>query len=630
MSGKYVPPHLRNRPAAADPPPSGGSGFSGGSGGNSRMGDRRDFGWDNSSRGGDRGGYGGGRDGGRDDYSRGRDFGGDREERGPNPWGEGRSRGGFSGNDRMSGVFGGGGREKSEAEWNRLEKELFGEAKSAGIAFEKYDDIPAETSGNNIPPPIDSFSDETIHTTVHANIQRAKYDHPTPVQKHSVPIVCAGRDLMSCAQTGSGNTAAFLVPIISHLLHNPPPPQSYGGLRSRTCPAALVMSPTRELSTQIFDEARKFTFRTAIRPTVAYGGANIRDQISELRRGCDVLIATPGRLVDLMERGHVSLASIRYLRLDEADRMLDMGFEPQIRRIVEQADMPVEGRQTLMFSATFPIEIQRLAGDFLDDYVFLAVGRVGSTTDNITQRVELVEEQDKHSVLLDILTGVEGLTLIFVETKRMADQLEYFLEREGFPATSIHGDRSQMEREDALRTFKNGTTPYIVATDVASRGLDIPNVAHVVNFDLPNDIDSYVHRIGRTGRAGNTGIATSFVNYSHANIARDLLELLSESGQEVPPWLEQLSARGRGGFGGRSGGGRSGKGSRYGARDVRRDDRGGGSFQTRSYDHGSGGMSGGSGGMSGGRSGGDWGRGGGSSAPRGGGGSSGGSSAYWD
>lgn len=604
MSGKYVPPHLRNRPQGGDaPPPS--------SGGNSRMGDRRDFGWDNSSR--DRGGFGGrdgGFGGGRDDYSRGRDF-GDRGEREPNPWGEGRSRGGFGGNDRWQG--GPGGREKSEAEWQRLEKELFGEAKAAGIAFEKYDDIPAETSGNNIPPPIESFSDENIHKTVAENIERAKYNHPTPVQKHSIPIVCAGRDLMSCAQTGSGKTAAFLVPMISHLLHHPPPPQSYGGSRSRTCPSALVMSPTRELSTQIFDESRKFTFRTAIRPTVAYGGANIRDQISELRRGCDLLIATPGRLVDLMERGHVSLSSIRYLCLDEADRMLDMGFEPQIRRIVEQADMPVEGRQTLMFSATFPIEIQRLAGDFLDDYVFLAVGRVGSTTDNITQRVELVEEQDKHSVLLDILTGVEGLTLIFVETKRMADQLEYFLEREGFPATSIHGDRSQMEREDALRTFKNGTTPYIVATDVASRGLDIPNVAHVVNFDLPNDIDSYVHRIGRTGRAGNTGIATSFVNYQHANIARDLLELLSESQQEVPPWLESLAARGGRGFGGRSGG-RSGKGSRFGARDVRRDDRSGGSsFQTRSFDHGSS------------RSGGDWGRGGGSS-----GGSRGGGNAYWD
>jgi ATP-dependent RNA helicase DDX3X len=331
-----------------------------------------------------------------------------------------------------------------------------------------------------------------------------------------------------------------------------------------------------------------------------------------------MLIATPGRLVDLMERGHVSLANIRYLCLDEADRMLDMGFEPQIRRIVEQADMPVQGRQTLMFSATFPIEIQRLAGDFLDDYVFLAVGRVGSTTDNITQRVEFVEDQQKHSVLMDILTGVQGLTLIFVETKRMADQLEYFLEREGFPATSIHGDRTQMEREDALRTFKSGETPYIVATDVASRGLDIPNVAHVVNFDLPNDIDSYVHRIGRTGRAGNTGIATSFVNHSHGNIARDLLELLTESQQEVPPWLESLASRGRG-FGRSSG--RSGKGSRYGARDVRRDDRrDGGSFQTRSYDHG--GSSGG--GM-------DWGRGGSS-----GGGSSGGSrggggsSSYWD
>ena len=284
-----------------------------------------------------------------------------------------------------------------------------------------------------------------------------------------------------------------------------------------------------------------------------------------MRRGCDLLVATPGRLLDLLQRHVLELSDCHYLCLDEADRMLDMGFEIQIREVVERFDMPGRSdRITMMFSATFPQEIQRLAGDFLNgDYVFLTVGRIGSTTDNITQRVEFVPEQDKEDMLLRLLYDVKGLTLVFVERKSEADTIEYGLRKRGIPATSIHGDRDQKERESALHLFKTQQCPILVATDVAARGLDIPEVAHVVNFSMPRNIDSYVHRIGRTGRAGNTGLATAFLNEKDRNIVRDLVVLLSEAKQSVPSWLESM--------GGRGGRNRRGGGGHFGGRDYRDD-----------------------------------------------------------
>jgi len=284
----------------------------------------------------------------------------------------------------------------------------------------------------------------------------------------------------------------------------------------------------------------------------------------------------------------VSLKYCRFLVLDEADRMLDMGFEPQIRNIVERQDMPQggnEGRQTLMFSATFPKEIQMLARDFLQDYLFLAVGRVGSTSENITQKVIWCEEEQKRSLLLDILEASDPktLTLIFTETKRGADALANFLHQEQFPVTSIHGDRSQNQREQALNSFKQGDTKILVATAVAARGLDISNVKHVINFELPSDFDEYVHRIGRTGRVGNTGLATSFFNDKNVNIVSDLVEILKEAKQDCPDWLEtiahekeagnyfksnQISSRQRGG------------GDRFGGRDFRQQYNRGGGYGT--------------------------------------------------
>lgn len=273
-----------------------------------------------------------------------------------------------------------------------------------------------------------------------------------------------------------------------------------------------------------------------------YGGADIKQQMRDLDAGCHILVATPGRLIDLFDRGKIGLENVRYLVLDEADRMLDMGFEPQIRDIVERRDMPGIGhRQTMMFSATFPKEIQMLARDFLNNYIFLAVGRVGSTSVMITQRLEWVEENEKRSFLIDLLRAdSNALTLVFVETKRGADDLERYLINENYPAISIHGDKGQSEREEALRAFRSGRKPILVATAVAARGLDISNVKFVVNFDLPTDIDEYVHRIGRTGRAGNSGEAISFFNEKNRNIARDLHDILNETQQEVPEFLSKI------------------------------------------------------------------------------------------
>ncbi|KAA8535082.1 hypothetical protein F0562_030085 [Nyssa sinensis] len=444
-----------------------------------------------------------------------------------------------------------------------------------GINFDAYEDIPVETSGSNIPPPVHTFAEIDLGKALNDNIKRCKYVKPTPIQRHAIPIAMAGRDLMACAQTGSGKTAAFCFPLICGLLKSHAlQPLSSRGVRI-AYPLALILSPTRELSCQIHEEAKKFSHQTGVKVVVAYGGAPISQQFRNLEKGVDILVATPGRLVDMIERARVSLKMIKYLALDEADRMLDMGFEPQIRKIVEQMEMPPPGaRQTMLFSATFPTEIQRLASDFLSNYIFLAVGRVGSSTDLIVQRVDFVRDMDKRNHLMNLLhaqradgtTRKPVLTLVFVETKKGADALERWLSINGFPATTIHGDKVQMERERALRSFKTGVTPILVATDVAARGLDIPHVAHVINFDLPRDINDYVHRIGRTGRAGNSGLATAFFSDKNMPLAKALVELMQEAKQEIPPWLSQYAETSSYGGGGRAH--RYG-GSKFGGHDYR-------------------------------------------------------------
>uniref|UniRef100_A0A8C7CFP5 RNA helicase n=1 Tax=Oncorhynchus kisutch TaxID=8019 RepID=A0A8C7CFP5_ONCKI len=506
----------------------------------------------------------------------------------------------YRANYQRGGYGGGGGNNRwqedsrDDEDWSkpspaneRLEAELFSSG-NTGINFEKYDDIPVEATGSNCPPHIDSFHDVDMGEIIMSNIALTHYTRPTPVQKYAIPVIKSKRDLMACAQTGSGKTAAFLVPVLSQIYTQGPGDAAaaakngqdsgkYG--RRKQYPLSLVLAPTRELALQIYEESRKFAYRSRVRPCVVYGGADIGQQIRDLERGCHLLVATPGRLVDMMERGKIGLDYCNYLVLDEADRMLDMGFEPQIRRIVEQDTMPPKGiRQTMMFSATFPKEIQMLARDFLEDYIFLAVGRVGSTSENITQKVVWVEDGDKRSFLLDLLnaTGKESLTLVFVETKKGADALEDFLYREGYACTSIHGDRSQRDREEALNQFRSGRCPILVATAVAARGLDISNVKHVINFDLPSDIEEYVHRIGRTGRVGNLGLATSFFNDKNSNITKDLLDILVEAKQEVPSWLESLGYENQ--HKGNTGRGRSKRFSSggFGARDYRQTPGGGG------------------------------------------------------
>ncbi|XP_063546146.1 ATP-dependent RNA helicase bel isoform X2 [Cydia strobilella] len=590
-AGRYIPPHLR-RQLQANPPEGRDQGYQNGESDRFSENDR----WGSGS-----GGRGGSSSGGRErgmerDVRRDEDFNEPPQPRNdrwkePEPRSEDRGNSRWASDDVRRSTS-----RRDENDWTvplprdeRQELELFGTG-NTGINFSKYEDIPVEASGDRVPDFITSFEDVNLTEIMRTNISHARYDKPTPVQKYAIPIVLGHRDVMACAQTGSGKTAAFLVPILNQIYEAGPVKHMGPYNRRKQYPLGLVLAPTRELATQIFDEARKFAYRSRVRPCVVYGGSPIHEQFRELERGCHLLVATPGRLVDMLARGRVALDHCRHLVLDEADRMLDMGFEPQIRKIVECHTMPKTGeRQTLMFSATFPKQIQVLAQDFLSNYVFLAVGRVGSTSENITQKVVWVEEAQKRSFLLDLLNASnllkrsrpeeDQLTLVFVETKKGADQLEEYLDSDGYPVTSIHGDRTQREREEALRRFRTGQTPILVATAVAARGLDIPHVRHVINFDLPSDVEEYVHRIGRTGRMGNLGVATSFFNDANRGLARDLVELLVEAKQDVPNWLTSTAADGRLGSSGRRAGSRAGGGgggrfssaggSGFGARDFR-------------------------------------------------------------
>jgi len=426
-----------------------------------------------------------------------------------------------------------------------LELELFGKKKAGvaqGINFDEYEKIPVDISGMECPAPIDHFDELLQSESLLNNITRCKFIKPTPIQKYSIPTVLQDRDLMACAQTGSGKTGAFLVPTIEMLLlGNHQQQQRRGGSRSQFYPLALVLAPTRELAQQIHVQCKKLMYMTGMRACCVYGGSPIKDQFDDMSGGVHIIVATPGRLLDMYERKRLSLSRIQFLIMDEADRMLDMGFEPQIRQIIGDTDMNPE-RRTLMFSATFPDEIQELAQLFLNNYIFLAVGRVGSTTALITQRVMYVMEDEKMGTLYSVLEQCDGNILVFTATKRQADNVEYNLRQRGFNAITIHGNKNQTEREYALEQFREGFCNVLVATDVAARGLDIPNVLWVIQFDLPSNSDDYVHRIGRTGRAGNSGTAISFVNESNRGVASDLLRLLTENRQEIPSWFAKMAA----------------------------------------------------------------------------------------
>jgi probable ATP-dependent RNA helicase DDX4 len=416
---------------------------------------------------------------------------------------------------------------------------MFAGGISTGMNFDKYDIMQVNVTGENIPKPIENFETSGLRQLLVDNIHKSGYLRPTPVQKHALPIVMAGRDLMACAQTGSGKTAAFLLPMIHSLLHDSKEPI----VTADHCePQAVIISPTRELTLQIFNEARKFAHRSIIKIVVVYGGAAAYHQAQHVMNGCHILVATPGRLLDFVDKGRITFSSLRFLVLDEADRMLDMGFMPGIERMIGHPTMVTTGeRQTLMFSATFPEDIQRLAGKFLSNYLFLAVGIVGSACSDVEQHFHLVPKFEKRSKLTELISQEGGTKiLVFVEMKRTADFIAAYLSEHDFPTTSIHGDRLQREREEALADFKSGRMVVLVATAVAARGLDIKDVYHVINYDLPKSIDEYVHRIGRTGRVGNCGKATSFYDPEvDAPLARDLLKILQQADQDIPSWLEK-------------------------------------------------------------------------------------------
>ncbi|MCC7203482.1 MAG: DEAD/DEAH box helicase [Phycisphaeraceae bacterium] len=371
------------------------------------------------------------------------------------------------------------------------------------------------------------FSDLGLAEPILRAVAAEGYTVATPIQTQAIPHVLAGRDLLGCAQTGTGKTAAFALPILHRLSegasghdHAARPHASHPSTRraphvTNRTPRCLVLCPTRELAAQIHESFRAYGRHAHLKAAVIYGGVGQNPQVAHLRAGVDILIATPGRLMDLMEQGHVDLGRVQTLVLDEADRMLDMGFIPDIRRITRALPVPgAGGRQTLLFSATMPGAIRKLAHDLLRDPVSVEVAAQTPAAERVAQSVYHVESTAKTTLLAKLIeSGGLSRTIVFTRTKHRADRLAKYLCKMGAASEAIHGDKSQNARDRALKAFRDGKVGVLVATDIAARGIDIDDISHVVNFDLPRDPESYVHRIGRTARAGASGQAVSFCGY---------------------------------------------------------------------------------------------------------------------
>ena len=358
-------------------------------------------------------------------------------------------------------------------------------------------------------------------------LQQTGYTTPTPIQEQAIPVLLKGKDLLGCAQTGTGKTAAFAIPLIQRLYQS----DHKKGIK------ALILTPTRELAIQIgesFDEYAKYT---GVKHTVIFGGVPQNPQVEALRRGVQVLIATPGRLLDLQSQGFISLKGLDYFVLDEADRMLDMGFIHDIKKVLKL--IPAR-RQTLFFSATMPPEIEKLADSILTEPEKVEVTPVSSTVDTIQQSVYFVEKKEKKDLLLHLLKNPEiESVLIFTRTKHGADKLAKILNKNGITAEAIHGNKSQNARQRALTGFKAHTLRVLIATDIAARGIDVNQLSHVINYELPNIPETYVHRIGRTGRAGHEGVAISFCESEELPYLKDIQKLI---GLQIPvvedhPWV---------------------------------------------------------------------------------------------
>ncbi len=398
-----------------------------------------------------------------------------------------------------------------------------------------------------------SFLNLGLSDPIARTLVEERYVEPTPIQSQTIPQVLAGRDVVGIAQTGTGKTAAFALPMLNHFSQHQQRPQP------RTC-RALVLSPTRELSAQIVESF--LTYGRHLRPKVALaiGGVPIKPQIRALAHGVDVLVATPGRLLDLLEQRALLLDRVEVFVLDEADRMLDMGFIHDIRRIVSK--LPRQ-RQTLLFSATMPREIEELARSMLRDPVRVAVTPQATTVERVAQRVVFVDRNGKPALLAEVLRGEPiDRALIFTRTKRGADRVVRDLSKRGLAAEAIHGNKSQNQRERVLAAFRDGKVRTLVATDIAARGIDVEGISHVVNYDLPNIPESYVHRIGRTARAGADGVAISFCDGEERAYLRDIEKLIRmaipATGQSGAPRPQQANGQPNGDRRGHHGGHRNG------------------------------------------------------------------------
>jgi ATP-dependent RNA helicase RhlE len=356
-----------------------------------------------------------------------------------------------------------------------------------------------------------------LHPTIRDAIRDAGYTTPTPIQREAIPLARRGRDLIGLAQTGTGKTAAFTLPIIDRLLDGP--------RRTR----ALILTPTRELCVQVEESFRRYARHSPVAVAAVYGGVPIDPQEQQLRGGVDVVVATPGRLIDHLERQNVVFDDLEVLVLDEADRMLDMGFAPQINRIV--SEIPPY-RQTLLFSATMPPEVEALARKYLRKPVVVQVGARSAAASTVTHAVYPVPRERKNALLVELLTkDVHESVLIFTRTKHGADRVVRDLERAGLRATALHADKSQAQRTRALQDFKDGKISVLVATDIAQRGLDISGITHVINYDVPQQAEDYVHRIGRTGRAAREGDAYTFMSPDEIAMVRTIERVI---GQPIP------------------------------------------------------------------------------------------------
>ncbi|MGN6262320.1 MAG: DEAD/DEAH box helicase, partial [Ralstonia sp.] len=370
----------------------------------------------------------------------------------------------------------------------------------------------------------DSFG---LHPDVLRALTESGYTKPTPIQAAAIPVVTAGRDVMGAAQTGTGKTAGFSLPIIHNLL----PDANTSASPARHPVRALILTPTRELADQVYDNVAKYAKYTALRCAVVFGGVDMNPQTEQLRRGVEILVATPGRLLDHVQQRSVNLSQVRMLVLDEADRMLDMGFLPDLQRIINL--LPAH-RQTLLFSATFSPEIKKLAASYLRHPQTIEVARSNATAENVRQVIYTVPDNHKQAALVHLLRqraeqGLPRQCIVFSNSKIGCSRLARALEREGINANAIHGDKTQTERMQTLEAFKQGTVDVLVATDVAARGLDISQMPCVINFDLPFNAEDYVHRIGRTGRAGASGDALSLFAPGDERLLADIEKLIKRN-----------------------------------------------------------------------------------------------------